>query len=355
MKTLGIFVITLFMVASRAQKLLFEDSFDGNSVDESKWKFEQTLTGGGDWQFQWFVKDPKNAFIRNGVLHLKPTMTESVIGANQLSRKQVDIDAAVCTSSFNYGCSRKGTREHIINPIRSASIQTKKSFKYGIVEIRAKLPAGDWLRPSIKLQPKSNVYGEWPTSGEIDLVEARGNRNYQDDVGSIGVDQMTATMHFGPNPKANGWDNAHYIKSSNKGFNEDFHIYKLDWSKNGIVIFVDNEEIGKFSVENDKSFWELGQFENNQDIKDKTNPWAQGTAMAPFDQEFFITIGLAVGGVSDYFSDDFENEPYPKPWSNASPRAPASFWKAKSQWLSTWTSTEDSADFQIDYVKVFSN
>lgn len=354
MKMRGIFLISFFVVVLRAEQLLFEDTFDGNGIDDSKWKHEQTLTGGGDWQFQWYVKDPRNAFTRDGILHIKPTMTESEIGVNKLHEKKVVIDDAVCTSSINYGCSRQGTREHIINPIRSASIQTIKAFKYGVVEIKAKLPAGDWLRPTIKLLPKTNFYGEWPTSGEIDLVEARGNRKYQDDFGSIGIDQMTSTLHFGPNSKANGWENAHYIKNSDKGFNEDFHIYKLDWSENGITIFVDNDEIGKFSVSTDKSFWELGQYGINPMIRDKTNPWARGTAMAPFDQEFFISIGLAVGGVSNYFSDDFENQPYAKPWSNDSPKAPLKFWNAKSKWLKTWTLSEDSADFQIDYVKVFS-
>jgi beta-glucanase (GH16 family) len=348
-----LFICVLEIPTSLAQKLFFEDNFNGGQVDESNWKFDQTLSGGGDWQFQWFVKDDKNAFIRDGILHIKPTLTADSIGIEQLYKKQVDIDSADCTSSINYGCSRKGTREHIINPVRSASLKTTKAFKYGTVEIRAKLPAGDWLRPYIKLLPKEDSYGPWPASGEIDMLECRGNKElYNEEIDQVGVNQISSTLHFGPSYDANGWKNTHHIMTSETGFNEEFHIYKLDWNEKGIKFFVDNKLIGNTDIEAEESFWHLGEFEQNH--KDKVNPWNRGSAMAPFDKEFFIYIGLAVGGVSDYFSDDFENRPYPKPRKNDSPKAPLSFWKAKTKWYPTWTTTEDSADFQIDYVKVFS-
>lgn len=53
----------------------------------------------------------------------------------------------------------------------SARISTKNSvtMAFGKVEVRAKLPRGDWLWPAIWMLPKDSVYGDWPLSGEIDV------------------------------------------------------------------------------------------------------------------------------------------------------------------------------------------
>ena len=44
--------------------------------------------------------------------------------------------------------------------------------------LKAKLPKGDWLWPAIWMLPRYNEYGQWPASGEIDIMESRGNVNY---------------------------------------------------------------------------------------------------------------------------------------------------------------------------------
>ncbi len=44
------------------------------------------------------------------------------------------------------------------------------AFTYGRVEVKAKLPKGDWLWPAIWALPRYNEYGEWPASGEIDIM-----------------------------------------------------------------------------------------------------------------------------------------------------------------------------------------
>jgi beta-glucanase (GH16 family) len=354
MKLLVIFVISASIYISLAHEILFEDNFDENFIDKSKWKFEQTLAGGHDWQFQWFVENQENAFTRDGILHIKPTLTADKFGEEELFKKKVEIDEKFCSASHNYGCSREGSKVHILNPIRSASIQTKSAFKYGTVEIRAKLPAGDWLRPSIKLLPKNNFYGDWPRSGEIDLVEARGNRNlFNEDDESIGIDKVTTTLHYGPSYDLNDWENSHFTHESRVGFNENFHVYKLDWNENGMRFLIDDKVIGIVRVKENETMWDRGFFEGKN--KDLPNPWTQGSPIAPFDKEFYIVIGLAVGGVSDYFSDNFENRNNAKPWPNSSQKAPLLFWRAKDQWYKTWTSSPDGADFKIDYVKVYRN
>lgn len=352
MISLRILIFTSVVCLCSSQNVIFEDNFSGSNIDESKWSFEETLSGGSDWQFQWFVKDSENTFIRDGILHIKPTLTADKFSEDALYEKKVVIEN--CTSHHNYGCERQGTDENILNPIRSASIQTKTAFKYGTVEIKAKLPAGDWLKPSIKLLPSDDVYGSWPRSGEIDFIEARGNRQFLKNNKNFGINQITSTLHFGPKDNS-GWEKAHFKKSANKGFNEEFHVYKLDWNENGIKLFIDNVEHGNVTIEGEENFWNFGEFKkirkNQRNLK---NPWVNGTQMAPFDQEFYIVIGLAVGGVGGYFPDKFKNEPHPKPWPNTSQNAPLQFWQAKDKWYKTWTVSPDSADFQIDFVKVLS-
>jgi beta-glucanase (GH16 family) len=44
------------------------------------------------------------------------------------------------------------------------------------LEVEAKLPRGDWIWPAVWLLPEDDAYGRWPASGEIDMLESRGNR-----------------------------------------------------------------------------------------------------------------------------------------------------------------------------------
>jgi Glycosyl hydrolases family 16 len=47
------------------------------------------------------------------------------------------------------------------------------------LEVEAKLPRGDWIWPAVWLLPEDDAYGRWPASGEIDMLESRGNRYVQ--------------------------------------------------------------------------------------------------------------------------------------------------------------------------------
>jgi beta-glucanase (GH16 family) len=96
------------------------------------------------------------------------------------------------------------TNGTLINPVRSGRINTKlgASIKFGRVEVTAKLPAGDWLWPAIWMLPRDNVYGEWPRSGEIDIMESRGN-NFTYAQGGNNI--ASSTLHFGPDADNDGW------------------------------------------------------------------------------------------------------------------------------------------------------
>lgn len=228
------------------------------------------------------------------------------------------------------------------------------AFKYGKVEINAKMPSGDWLLPSIKFLPKSNAYGMFPASGEIDLVESRGNRELARNGINIGSDQITSSLHFGPHSKADAWQLTSFTRNSNekgKGFNSAFHRYQMEWSTDKITFSIDDIETA--TVKAKSGFWEKGDFDAS--LPGTWNPWAAGSKLAPFDQEFYLSINMAVGG-NELFPDDAINSSGEKPWSNNSINPMTDFWLAKNAWLPTWKIAENrtkEASLLIDYIRVW--
>ncbi|CAH2003596.1 unnamed protein product [Acanthoscelides obtectus] len=328
-------------------QLIFEDNF--NSLDTKKWQPENTLSGGGNWEFEWYSPDKRNSYVQNGVLHIKPTLLADEKGNDFLYKGTITIPANQCTNAADYGCSRTGSANNILNPIKSARLRTINSFsfKFGTLETRAKTPAGDWLWPAIWLLPKAYKYGGWPRSGEIDLLESRGNKNLQNPSGlNIGTQQVASTLHWGPDAKNNRFYKTHYEKNNANGYDTGFHLYKVVWTPNDMTFFVDNQQIGKV-VPPQGGFWQLGDLARTG-LK---NPWTN-SKMAPFDQEFHILINLAVGGTTGYFPEGMRN-PKPKPWKNGSPTAMKEFWEKRGDWLPTWNMKGDTSHLQVDYVKVW--
>ncbi|XP_030761868.1 beta-1,3-glucan-binding protein-like [Sitophilus oryzae] len=331
--------------------LIFDEDFD--SFDLSRWQHEITLSGGGNWEFQYYANNRSNSYVENGTLHIRPTLLSDDFGEKFLWSGTLDLNAGTladaCTDPSFYGCVRAGTGLNFLNPVRSARIRTAESFsfRYGRVKFRARTPSGDWLWPAVWLMPRYSVYGKWPSSGEIDLLEARGNRNLTNTQGTnVGTQQISNTLHWGPYNEANRWSKTHFEYNDPKGFNTDFHDYEFIWTPSYITFNVDGEEIGSVTPPSG-GFWELGGF----DSATTDNPWKGASNMAPFDQEFYIIINLAVGGIS-FFDDSFVNQGG-KPWSNKSPVAFRDFWRKKEQWLPTWNMTDDSTHLVLDYIKVF--
>lgn len=120
-------------------------------------------------------------------------------------------------------------------PVRNGRLHTRGSFgfRYGRVQIRAQLPTGDWLFPALWMLPVHSRYGGWPRSGEIDLMESRGNAELWQDGVNVGVGQFSATLHFGPDAQTDGWREAHFVRSADEsvgGFNRRFHVYEMEWT-----------------------------------------------------------------------------------------------------------------------------
>jgi beta-glucanase (GH16 family) len=226
-------LVTLATVAvvSAAETLIFEDNFD--TLNLKTWEHELTLGGGGNWEFQWYVNNRTNSYTKDGVLYIKPTYTEDAVGTTTLYNGDINIwggsPADTCTSNAFYGCERNAAASgNVNNPIRSARLRTTNSFstKYGRVEVTAQLPVGDWLWPAIWMLPRYNDYGNWPASGEIDIMESRGNDlGYPDG----GHDSFGSTLHWGTNWDQNKYKLTHAEKKYSQSLAAGMHVYGLYW------------------------------------------------------------------------------------------------------------------------------
>lgn len=184
--------------------VVYEDSFSSGTLDETKWNYEVALDGFGTGSFDWTTKDPKNVYIDGSGLHIVPTLTNettSITTDQMYNDYTLNLTAAdgdgSCTETDIAACSvhSNATLGVMIPPVRSARLNTmgKVGIKYGRVEVQAQLPKGDWLWPAIWMMPKDSVYGEWPKSGEIDIMESRGNSVGYDG----GRDVYFSTLHWG--------------------------------------------------------------------------------------------------------------------------------------------------------------
>jgi len=294
--------------------LIFEDNFD--FIDFGKWQRENTLSGGGNWEFQWYAPLDEIIFSRGGHLFIEPDLMVNKFGDGILTGGDFDVTQfGPCTDDMAWGCERNGNDEDYLNPIISGKIQSRNqfSFKYGIIEYSLRLPAGDWLWPAVWMMPKDSVYGGWPDSGEVDLVEGRGNRNLYQNGEQIGSQHVGSTLH-----NSNGWRSVSW--NNPNGFVDDLHTYRAEWHEDHFVFIVDNVP---------------------QSIPDTAHP---------FDQEFYLIINLAIGGTNYFFPDDAEN-PGGKPWLNTSYHGPRDFWQGRDQWLPTWVSPFKA--LEMDYIRVW--
>eukprot|EP01095_Lingulamoeba_sp_RSL-Kostka_P013849 TRINITY_DN5847_c2_g1_i1.p1 TRINITY_DN5847_c2_g1~~TRINITY_DN5847_c2_g1_i1.p1 ORF type:complete len:372 (+),score=142.58 TRINITY_DN5847_c2_g1_i1:54-1169(+) len=348
MKSLFFLLLTcLFnLVLSQNECIIFEDEF--TTFDLDVWQHEITLSGGGNWEFQYYINNRTNSYVDDGRLILNPTLTEETIGLDNLRFGELSLWGSAnpnyCTSNSDFGCQRQGfyPQGSILNPIQSARVRTINSFafKYGRVEISAKLPKGDWIWPALWLMPRHNAYGEWPASGEIDIMESRGNGV---DYPPGGVNQVGGTLHWGPFYPEDPYEKTTGIYKLEHGdFSESFHTFGLYWDKDRMYTYVDDDSNIVLDIPISESFWKLGGWEN----RGLSNPWKYGEENAPFDQQYYLIFNVAVGGTNGYFPDG-----YGKPWTNNSPMAPNEFYEAKDDWEKTWKN--GSPQLEIDFVKVW--
>jgi beta-glucanase (GH16 family) len=223
--------------------ITFFDDFSGDTLDATKWEHmigTGTAYGLGYWgnnEKQYY--QPENTIVQDGALQI------------QVRKEQIVADNGTGTI-MNYTSSR---------------LRTKGKFAqtYGRFEARVRIDtAAPGLWPAFWLLPEFNQYGNWPYSGELDIMEIRGSRPYY----------TTAATHY--------FDGRHTYISGEKRYPEnttmtDYHVYALEWTPTKITYFVDDEVVVSMSTWNTN----VGDFP------------------APFDQEFHILLNFAVGGNFD--------------------------------------------------------
>lgn len=336
----------------------FSDDFDTFNI--SKWTHAVTMSGNGNGEFEMYVPDTANSFVTNGTLRIHPTYTADWFKESMCTNYsdapvdwiygcELSYDAqpnktiydtnipypgvypGQCTNARNYGCARRATAGNVLNPVISARIDSKFSFLYGRIEVRAKLPVGNWLWPAIWLMPKDSVYGPWPRSGEIDVMESRGNSISYPPGGN---NLFTSSLMWGPS-----WDKVEskhthgiYLDKTDT-LTSEWHIYGLKWTANSLYTYLDNDANRVLVVNMSVPLWE--QFH-----LDGPNPWAGEGVNAPFNQPFFMILNTAIGGTNGYF---------PKNMNDWGDEGATAFWANRGRWQSTWT----QPDLIIDYVHVY--
>ncbi|KAK9451882.1 concanavalin A-like lectin/glucanase domain-containing protein [Limtongia smithiae] len=331
--------------------LVMEDDFSSGTIDTDLWTQEVELGGFGNGEFEWTTSNSNNSYVEDGKLYIVPTLTSDVIGEdNLLNGYTVNLTSdGTCSSSTLSDCaiSSNSSEDIMIPPIQSARLTSKASIKYGLVEVNARLPVGDWIWPAIWMLPTDNVYGSWPASGEIDIMESRGNdHNYEDG----GYNYVTSTLHWGLDSDTDKYYKLHNSYKLRRDTYKKFHTYALEWSDKYLTIYVDGRLRQVIYHTFSESFWELGDFsttfDNGTSIQD---PWPANNNQAPFDQDFYLIMNVAVGGTNGFFADDVGD----KPWTDGDRQiAMHSFWTNRESWESTWGDAEDRA-MVVDYVRMY--
>lgn len=316
--------------------LVLEENWDQGFRDNI-WKKEVQLGGFGNGEFDRTTGGDENVYIENGNLVIKATLEDD---AHMESNYEIDLlSDGSCTSTSFASCfaatNITNGNATIVPPVKSGRINTSPgaSIKYGRVEVTAKLPAGDWLWPAIWMMPVKDTYGPWPASGEIDIVESRGN-NYTYPQGGNNI--MSSALHWGPSPAHDAWWRTNVKRPAlHTTYAAGFNTFGLEWSQKYLFTYVNSRLLQVLYTNFDTPLWQRGNFppadSNGTRI---TDTWGKtGRFQTPFDERFFLILNLAVGGTNGWFEDNING----KPWLDASPNARKDFYNAKNRWLPTWT------------------
>ncbi len=150
------------------------------------------------------------------------------------------------------------------NDYTSAKLQTLvlADWLYGRIDIRAQMPSGQGIWPAFWMLPSRGMYGNWPNGGEIDIMELLGHE----------PETVYGTLHYAD---ASGHQLSGTSYTLDEGtFADAFHTFTLIWEPESIRWYVD----GRLYQE---------QTEWSTTIADYP---------APFDQNFYLILNLAVGG-----------------------------------------------------------
>ncbi len=213
------------------ETLVWSDEFDvDGSPDAEKWGYDlgdgcPNLCGWGNQEAQYYTDRPENVIVDDGFL--------------KITLKKEDYEGSKYTST-------------------RMLTQGKYDFKYGKLEVRAKLPSGGGTWPAIWMLGSNISTAGWPACGEIDVMEHAGNR--QGDVSSAlhTPSSSGATINTG--------------KQTINDVSDEFHVYTVVWKRQSITFSVDGV------------------------IHYSYNPPSKNNSNWPFYLEQFIILNVAMGG-----------------------------------------------------------
>ena len=221
-------------VVPEGYHFVWSDEFDGDTLSEY-WFRETHPAGWVNHELQTYNQDEEYAYVKDGSLIIQPV-------------KKVTDDGIT-----TYYSGRLST-------------MTKAKFQYGYVEARIKVPEGKGFLPAFWMLPQKATYGNWPSSGEIDIMEVVGGQE----------ESVYGTLHFGvPHNQRQGT----YTNETGEKYSDDYHIYACEWEPGKITFFVDG-----YPYYSTGDWFSASSAGNERDYP------------APFNQEFYIILNVAVGG-----------------------------------------------------------
>ena len=212
-------------VGSNTYSLVWSDEFDGTALNTANWTPETGAGGWGNSEQQTYTSNPENLSVGNGTLLIQAKKS---------------------------GTSWTSAR------VKS---QDKRSFRYGKIEFRAKLPTGIGPWPAAWMMGNNISSSGWPACGEIDVMEWRGNPT--SDANTVGH-ALHSNSRNGNNPVQPT------SRSAVANPSTAFHTYAVVWTSSNLVFSVDGVDTATL-----------------------TPPSADASA---FQQEFFVILNLAMGG-----------------------------------------------------------
>ncbi len=242
--------------------LVWSDEFDGDGIDPTRWAHERNCWGGGNAEQQCYTDAEHNSFVQDGLLHIV-ALHESTSGP-AVNDDDPAYDPEDTSVTLPYSSARLRTRD-------------LGDWRFGRVEVRARLPFGQGTWPAIWMLPTARVYGGWAASGEIDVMEAVN-------LGVGGENRVHGTLHYGSHWPNNVYSGAEYILPGGANPADDFHDYAVEWERGEIRWYVDGHH---FATQTQDGWYTL--YEDNGEL-------LVGEGAAPFDESFHLILNLAVGG-----------------------------------------------------------
>jgi beta-glucanase (GH16 family) len=204
--------------------LVWSDEFDNTGApDPAKWGYD-IGNGSGGWgnnELQYYTSRPENAVCEGGVLKIK-AIKESYSGSGYTSARLLS----------------KG----------------KFEFKYGRVDVRAKVPAAVGTWPAAWMLGADINTVNWPACGEVDILEHRGSE----------LNKIVAALHY---PGRSG-GSADVGTTTIQNASTEFHVYRFEWTASTLQFFVDGNLFHS----------------------------ASNTSTMPYSKNFFFLLNLAIGG-----------------------------------------------------------